>query len=174
MSIKECDVVFVKKTLFLTAISAAPIGLLIVVISLFFDVVWYDTLLGVCIPLVCVMLAGLYVGLRLIWERSLIQKQRDRYGLSIQIDNAERINAGSMVFLNDDCLIWSGRLVLHRAFISDIAVFCRARSKPQDGYSCQCRCVNGHTYCVFVPSADEAREIKKWHKMATTHSKAVE
>ena len=164
--LKKYDLLFIQKTFGLSIIIFLPIMLLLILFSLVYDVLANDLLISVLLPLGSVLAVLCYAFFRIIIERTILKRQMLAYRVVFCDHNVRQLAARSLIFLCDEWIIWSGRMVLHKDYILSISIKPENKYNSMGGYYRLCKCRDHKQYRIFVPSTTEAKEIKRWHKNA--------
>lgn len=163
---KKYDLLYIRKMVGLSIIIFLPIMLLFILVSLVYDVLANDLLISVLLPLGSVLAVLCYALFRIIIGRIVLKRQMLAYHVDFCNCNARKLAARSLIFLCDEWIIWSGRMVLHKDYILSISIKPENKYNSTGGYYCLCKCRDHKQYRIFVPSTTEAKEIKRWHKNA--------
>lgn len=163
---KKYDLLYIRKMVDISIIIFLPIMTLFVFVSLSADVLANDLLLSILLPVGCVLAVLCFVLFQVMIERIILKRQILAYHVDFCDHNARQIAARSLIFLCDEWIIWSGRMVLHKDYILSISIKPENKYNSMGGYYCLCKCRDHKQYRIFVPSTTEAKEIKHWHKNA--------
>ena len=157
---KKYNLLYARKTAILTLCIFIPLGVLYFLIWLAFDSPTEDLItifvsLGFMLAAVC-----LWCAIRMLYATVLYRKQIDTLRVAPPDGTAKPLYPSSLIFLSESWLIMAGKLYLHRDFIQQVSVKIRRTSKGND-YFCVFRCLD-RTVKTHIPSASEAKKIKKW------------
>ena len=160
---KKYNLLYARKTAILILGIFIPLGVLFFLIWLAFDSTVEDLVtifvsLGFMVVAVC-----LWCAIRMLYAVTLYRKQLKTLRVAPPDGTAKPLYPSSLIFLSASWLIIAGKLYLHRDFIQGISVKTRKTSKGND-YFCVFRCLD-RTVKTHIPSASEAKKIKKWFDM---------
>jgi len=141
---------------------ALPVSCLFLIISFFADVVEYDLLVSL-VPLFVALIVWAFLACSTIRVNYMFERQTIGLRLCFDDSNVRKISRSSTIYLTDDWLIASGRLVLHRNYINSISVRNENKYNSNGGYYVCFDCVNSKRYKLFIPSISEYKEIRKWY-----------
>ena len=158
---KKYNLLYAKKTaIWIFSIFAAVI-ILFFVVALFNNAGEYTLLIPLLQMLLGVVI-WLFFLLKIPFAVKLLNKQIKELSLSFDDSGAQPLNPSSTIFLSKEWFIASGRLYLHKDFISGVSIKVRKTGRGND-YFCVFKCKDKrHTLHVY--SSTDAKRIQKWFK----------
>lgn len=163
MTMKKYTVLYLKRTAVYCFGIGVPICCLFFFVSLFADSLKNDLLISFY-PLLVSFVIWCGSAIRVPLAQKLLYSQIKTLNVSFDDSNAEKTTLSSLTYLSDNWLIASGTLYLHKDFINKISVKSENKRNSMGGYYCIIKCKNGKKYNLFVPSINEYKTIKNWHK----------
>ena len=158
---KKYNLLYAKKTAIWIFSIFAAISVFFLAVVLFSDEVEYDLLIPLFILLIG---AGIWILslLKISFAVKLLNKQIKELSLPFDDSGAQPLNLSSTIFLSKEWFIASGRLYLHKDFISGVAIKVRKTGRGND-YFCVFKCKD-KCHTLHVASSTDAKRIQKWFK----------
>ena len=158
---KKYNILYSKKMVGLCFGIAIPIWLIILIASLFSDILSYDILISF-MPLAIALIIWLISLLRIVFAKRLFHEQIRKLNVQFE-DNDVKCIVLSYLYVSHDWLIFCGKFFLHRNFIVSISIKPKTTSMGND-YVCVIKCINDKIYKVHLPSKSDGKAIQNWFK----------